>query len=347
MKQKVSIQWLNSSSDNPKFKIQNRKWGWIVGTCVILAIGGGVAEAQQPKVYRIGYLSGRGSSPPQEFIRALHNLGYVEGKNIVIEHRSADSARERVPGLAAELVRLNMDIIVAEGTGTTSAAKKATTTIPIVMAESTDPVGTGLVASLARPGGNITGLTAAGSELAGKHLELLKEIVPRLSRVVVAGAVTVGSPAADFFIKEAEIPAHALKLQLIRVPANAPADYENVFRVASKEGAKALLVRLPPYTRSAHQKQFVELAAKNRLPAIYGASNYVEAGGLISYGTDRRLMFERAAIYVDKILKGAKPADLPVEAPKDFDLVINLQTAKQIGLTIPVSVLARADKVIR
>jgi putative ABC transport system substrate-binding protein len=276
----------------------------------------------------------------------LHNLGYVEGKNIAIEHRSADSKRERVPDLAADLVRLKVDIIVAEGTGTTSAAKKATTTIPIVMAESTDPVGTGLVASLARPGGNITGLTAAGSELAGKHLELLKEIVPRLSRVVVAGP-PVGSPAEDFFIKEAEIPAHALKLQLIRVPANAPADYENVFRVASKEGAQALLVRMPPYARSAHQKQFVELAAKNRLPAIYGASNYVEAGGLMSYGTDRKLMFERAAIYVDKILKGAKPADLPVEAPKDFDLVINLKTAKQIGLTIPPNVLARADQVIR
>ena len=322
----------------------NQKFLWLVTPLLLAYLH--LAEAQQPKVYRIGYLLGRGSSPPQEFIQALHNLGYVEGKNIAIEHRSADNKRERVPGLAAELVRLKVDIIITEGTGTTSAAKKATTTIPIVMAESTDPVGTGLVASLARPGGNITGLTAAGSELAGKYLELLKEIVPRLSRVVVAGP-PVGSPAEDFFIKEAEIPARALKLQLIRVPANAPADYENVFRVASKEGAQALLARIPPYAPSAYQKQFVELAAKNRLPAIYGASNYVEAGGLISYGTERKLMFERTAIYVDKILKGARPADLPVEAPKDFDLVINLKTAKQIGVTIPPSLLARADKVIR
>jgi putative tryptophan/tyrosine transport system substrate-binding protein len=304
------------------------------------------AEAQQAKVYRVGYLLGRGSSPPQEFIQALHNLGYVEGKNIIIEHRSADSKREHVPDLAAELVRLKVDIIVTEGTGSTAAAKKVTTTIPIVMAESTDPVGTGVVASLARPGGNITGLTAAGSELAGKYLELLKEIVPRLSRVVVAGP-PVGSPSEDFFIKEARIPARALKLQLIRVPANIPDDYENVFRVASKEGAQALLARIPPYAPSAHQKQFVELAAKNRLPAIYGASNYVEAGGLISYGTERKLMFERTAIYVDKILKGAKPADLPVEAPKDFALVINLKTAKQISVIIPPSLLARADKVIK
>ena len=322
----------------------NQKFLWLVMPLLLACLH--LGEAQQPKAYRIGYLLGRGSSPPQEFIQALHNLGYVEGKNIAIEHRSADNKRERVPDLAAELVRLKVDIIVAEGTGSTSAAKKATTTIPIVMAESTDPVGTGLVASLARPGGNVTGLTAAGSELAGKYLELLKEIVPRLSRVVVAGP-PVGSPAEDFFIKEAQIPARALKLQLIRVPANTPADYENVFRVASKEGAQALLARIPPYAPSAYQKQFVELAAKNRLPAIYGASNYVEAGGLISYGTERKLMFERTAIYVDKILKGAKPADLPVEAPKDFDLVVNLKTAKQIGVIIPPNVLARADRVIK
>ena len=177
-------------------------------------------------------------------------------------------------------------------------------------------------------------------------MELLKEIVPRLSRVVVPGP-PVGSLAEDFFIKETEIPARALKLQLIRVSANRPEDYENVFRVASKEGAQGLLVRLPPYVRSAHRKQFVELAAKNRVPAIYGASDYVEAGGLISYGADRNLALQRVAVYVDKILKGTKPADLHVEAPKDFDLVINLKAAKLIGLTIPPNVLARADKVIK
>jgi putative tryptophan/tyrosine transport system substrate-binding protein len=177
-------------------------------------------------------------------------------------------------------------------------------------------------------------------------LELLKEIVPRLSRVVVPGP-PVGSLAENFFIKETEIPARALKVRLIRVSANSPEDYENVFRVASKEGAQALLVRLPPYVRAAHRKQFVELAAKNRMPAIYGASNYVDAGGLISYGADRSIAFQRVAVYVDKILKGTKPADLPVEAPKDFDLVINLKAAKQIGLIIPPNVLARADRVIR
>jgi putative tryptophan/tyrosine transport system substrate-binding protein len=304
------------------------------------------AEAQQLKIHRIGYLSGRGSSPPQEFVQALRKLGYEEGKNIAIEHRSADSKRERVPDLAAELVRLKVDIIVAEGTNSTSAAKKTTSTIPIVMAESTDPVGTGLVASLARPGGNVTGLTSVGGELGGKHLELLKEIVPRLSRVVVPGP-PVGSLAEDFFIKETEIPARALKVRLIRVAANSPEGYENVFRVASKEGAQALLVRLPPYVRAAHRKQFVDLAAKNRMPAIYGASNYVDAGGLISYGADRDVAFQRVAVYVDKILKGTTPADLPVEAPKDFDLVINLKAAKLIGLTIPPNVLARADKVIK
>jgi ABC-type uncharacterized transport system substrate-binding protein len=303
-------------------------------------------EAQQAKIHRIGYLSGRGSSPPPEFVQALRKLDYVEGKNIVIEHRSADSKRERVPDLAAELVRLKVDIIVAEGTGSTSAAKKATSTIPIVMAESTDPVGTGLVASLARPGGNITGLTSLGGELGGKLLELLKEIVPRLSRVVIPGP-PLGSPAEDFFIKEVEISARALKIRLIRVPVNRPEEYENVFRVASKERAQALLVRIPPYAHSTHRKQFVELAAKNRMPAIYGASSYVDEGGLLSYGADRNLMFQRVAIYVDKILKGTKPADLPVEAPKDFDLVINLKAAKQIGLTIPPNVLARADRVIR
>jgi len=304
------------------------------------------AEAQQPKIFRLGYLSGRGSSPPQEFVQALRKLGYVEGKTIAIEHRSADSKREKVPDLAAELVHLKVDIIVAEGTGSATAAKKATSTIPIVIAESTDPVGTGLVASLARPSGNITGLTSLGGELGGKMLELLKEIVPQLSRVVIPGP-PVGSPAEDFFIKETQIPAHALKVQLIRVPTDSPKDYENVFRVAGKERAQALLVRMPPYTLSAHRKRFIELATSNRMPAIYGASNYVEDGGLISYGADRNVMFQRVATYVDKILKGTKPADLPVEAPKDFELVINLKTAKQIGLTIPPNVLARADRVIK
>jgi putative tryptophan/tyrosine transport system substrate-binding protein len=199
---------------------------------------------------------------------------------------------------------------------------------------------------LARPGSNITGLTGVGGELGGKLLELLKEIVPRLSRVVVPGP-PVGSPAEDFFIKEMEIPARELNVRLLRTPTNRPEDYENVFRVARKDGAQALLVRIPPYAPSAHRRQFVELAAKNRIPAIYGASNWVEDGSLMSYGADRNVMFQRLAVYVDKILRGTKPADLPVEAPKDFDLMINLKAAKQIGLTIPPNVLARADRVIK
>jgi len=305
------------------------------------------SQAQQPgKVFRIGYLSGRGSSPDQDFVEALRTLGYVEGKNIVIEHRSADSKRERLPDLAADLIHLKVDIIVAEGTGPSTAAKKATSTIPIVITESTDPVATGLVVSLARPGGNVTGLTSVGAELGGKLLELLKEIVPQLTRVVIPGPPP-GTSTEDLFIKETEPAARALKVKLIRVPTRGTETYDNVFRVATKERAQALLVRIPPFARAAHRKQFVELVAKNRLPAMYGASNYVDDGGLASYGANRKVMFQRLAVYADKILKGTKPADLPVEAPKDFDFVINLKAAKQIGLTIPPNVLVRADRVIK
>ena len=226
------------------------------------------------------------------------------------------------------------------------AAKKATSTIPIVMMDSTDPVGTGLVASLARPGGNITGLTSVSGETGGKLLELLKESVPGLSREVIPGP-QVGRPAADLFMKETEILARALKVQLIRFPVRGPEDFESVFRVAAKERANGLLVRLAQRTSAAQRKQFVELVAKSRLPAIYGASNYVDAGGLISYGADRNVQFQRAAVYVDKILKGAKAADLPVEQPMKYELIINLKTAKQIGLTVPPNLLVRADRVIR
>jgi len=313
---------------------------------VLVALLAQTAEPQQAaKVPRIGYLAGDGSSPPQAFVQGLRHLGYIEGKNITFEFRTTGKS-ERWADLAAELVRLKVDIIVADVTGAIVAAKKATSTIPIVMTDSTDPVGTGLVASLARPGGNITGLTSVSGELGGKLLELLKEIVPGLSRVVIPGP-SVGSPATDLFMKETEIPAQALKVQLIRFPVRGPEDFESVFRVATKERANGLLVRLAQRTSAAHRKQFVELVAKSRLPAIYGASNYVDAGGLISYGADRNVQLQRAATYVDKILKGTKPADLPVEAPTKFELVINLKAAKQIGLKIPQSVLYRADKVIK
>ena len=305
------------------------------------------AEAQQPgKVPRIGYLADAGSSPPQAFLQGLRDLGYVEGKNIALEYRTTDGKSERRPDQVAELIHLKVDIIVADGTGPTLAAKKATSAIPIVMTSSSDPVGTGLIASLARPGGNVTGLTSVTGELGGKLLELLKEIVPRLTRVAIA-LPGPDSPASKLFLKETEAPAQALRVQLITLWVRGPKDFESAFRIATKERANALLVRVPPATFSPHLKQFVELTVKSRLPAISPARNWVEAGGLMSYGADQNVGFRRAATYVDKILKGTKPADLPVDAPTKFEFIISLKAAKQIGLTIPPNVLVRADKVIR
>ena len=305
------------------------------------------AHAQQPtKVPRIGYLSGGGSSLPQEFVQALRDLGYNEGKNIAFEYRTTEGNTGRYPDLIADLIRVSVDVIVADGTGPARAAKQATSTIPIVMTSSTDPVRTGLVASLARPGGNVTGLTSVSGELGGKLLELLKEIVPALSRVVVPGPAP-GSPSEDLFIKETEIPARALKVRLIRAPVRQDEDIEGVFQLAAKERAHALLVRIPSNAPAAQRRRFVELAAKNRLPAIYEARTFMDLGGLIMYGADLAAAFQRVATYVDKILKGTKPADLPVEAPMKFELIINLKAAKQIGLTIPPNLLVRADRVIK
>jgi putative tryptophan/tyrosine transport system substrate-binding protein len=315
-------------------------------TTLFLAIADS-GQAQEPgKIAWIGYLAGAGSGPSPAFIQGLRGLGYIEGKNIGFVFRTTEGRSDRNADLAAELVRLKVDIIVAESSGLALAAKDATSTIPIVMTTSTDPVGTGLIASFARPGGNVTGLTSVTGELGGKFLELLKEIVPRLSRVVIPAPAT--STTEDVFIKETEIPARALKVQILRFPVRGPEDYESIFRVAAKERANALVVRLPPgSTPPAQRKQFVELAAKNRLPAIYGNRTWAEEGGLISYGQNQADRYRRVAIYVDKILKGAKPADLPVEAPTKFELVINLKAAKQIGLTIPPNVLVRADKIIK
>ena len=279
-------------------------------------------------------------------MQGLRDLGYFEGKNIAFEYRSTEGKSERRPDQVAELVNLKVDIIVADGTGASLAAKKATSAIPIVMTSSSDPVGTGLITSLARPGGNVTGLTSVTGELGGKLLELLKEIVPRLTRVAIA-LPGPDSPASKLFLKETEAPARALRVQLIALWVRGPKDFESAFRVATKERANALLVRVPPATFSAHLKELVELTAKSRLPAISPARNWVDAGGLMSYGADQNVNFRRAATYVDKILKGTKPADLPVEAPTKFEFVINLKTAKQIGLTIPPNVLVRADRVIK
>ena len=305
-------------------------------------------EAQQAakKIPRVGFLAGGGSVLPEAFEQGLRELGYAKEKNITFEYRSRETRTEGWSDLIAELIRLKVDIIVADGSGPAAAAKNATNTIPIVMTSSTDPVGIGLVASLARPGGNVTGLSGVSGELGGKLLEILKEIIPQLSRVVVPGPPP-GSTTQDLFIKETESPARALKVQVTRVAVRGVEDYENIFRVATKERAHALVVRIPPTIPPAQRKQFVELVAKHRLPAIYQATNWIDAGGLISYGADRNFQFQRTAVYVDKILKGAKPADLPVEQPTKFEFVVNLNAAKQIGVTIPSSVLARADRVIK
>ena len=307
------------------------------------------AEAQQPaKIPRIGFLGFTSLSGIaariEAFRQGLRELGYVDGKNIVIEYRSAEGKLDRLSELAAELVRLKVDVIVTSGPSVTRAVKEATTTIPIVMGFDTDPVGNGFVASLARPGGNITGLSVVSPELSGKQLELLKEIVPKLSRVAVLGTST--NPGNSQALKETELAAGAFTVQLQNLDVLSPKDIETAFRDASRGRAGAVLVLASPIIES-HRTQIADLAAKNRLPAIYYAPEFVEAGGLMSYGTSFADLFRRAATYVDKILKGAKPGDLPVEQPKKFEFIINLKTAKQIGLTIPPNVLARADKVIR
>jgi putative tryptophan/tyrosine transport system substrate-binding protein len=307
------------------------------------------AEAQQPtKIPSIGYLTtpllSANAARVEAFKQGLHELGYVEGKNIVIEWRSAEGKLDRAPALAAELVRLKVDVIVTGGPQSTRAAKEATVTIPIVMAFDNDPVGNGFVASLARPGGNITGLSTLYPEISGKQLELLKEIVPRLSRLAVLGNST--HPGNAQALKETELVAGALAVQLQYSDVRDPNDIEIAFRAVSKGRADAVLV-LENAVLTSHRKHLVDLVIKGRLPAIYPQTEYMEAGGLMYYGANTADLFRRAATYVDKILKGAKPADIPVEQPKKFEFVINLKAAKQIGLTIPPNVLARADRVIR
>ncbi len=315
--------------------------------CAMLFAFCGSIEGQQPgKLYRIGYLAGGASSVSPAFLQALHELGYFEGKNVTLEFRSTEGKPERYTDLTADLVRLNVDVIVADGTAPALAAKKATTVIPIVMTSSTDPVRTGLVASLARPDGNVTGLTSVSGDLGGKLLELLKEIVPGLSRVIVPGPAP-GTPSEDLFMKETEKPARSLKVQLIRSPVRRDEDIESVFQLAAKERVHALIARIPSVAPLPRRKQLVDLAAKNRLPAIYLERTFMDLGGLMMYGAQTEGRFQKVAVYVDKILKGAKPADLPVEQPTEFELVINLKTAKQIGLMIPPNVLARADRVIK
>ena len=310
------------------------------------------AEAQQPKkVPRIAFLAGGSSSADslllETFWQRMKELGYIEGKNIAAEYRFAEGAPERLPRFAAELVRLNVDVIVAPGSGA-AAAKKVTNTVPIVITYG-DPVGTGLAASLARPGGNVTGLSAFVTELGGKNLELLKEAFPRISRVAVFWwnrTNPSGISQDALSLGDMKAAAGALRVTLQPLELRGLDDFEPAFSAMKKERAGGLVVLRNPFTAT-HRTRIADLAAKNRLPAIYGDKEFVEAGGLMSYGVNVADLWGRAAVYVDKILKGTKPADIPVEQPMRFEFVINLKTAKQIGLTIPPNVLVRANRVIR
>ena len=353
MNRKSWMRWLDCFSVNlkaaPRTKIKNPKWIRVVTLIIAFVICGVAVEAQPPaKIPRIGYLIATAPSSyaarTEAFRQGLRELGYVEGKNIVIEYRYAEGKLDRFPALAAELVRLKVDIIVTTGATATRSAKEATATIPIVMSQDPDPVGNGFVASLARPGGNITGLSSLTADLSGKRLELLKEILPKLSRVAVFGTST--SPGTAPQLREAELTAGAFGVKLQYLDILGPKDVETAFQAAGKGRADALLVLNSPVL-SSHRKQLADLAVKSRLPVTYPQSKYVEDGGLMSYGTSFIDLDRRAATYVDKILKGAKTADLPVEQPIKFEFIVNLKAAKQIGLTIPPNLLARADKVIK
>jgi len=338
----------NSCSGNRKSKIQNRKWLGLSIIAFVLVVAGAVAEAQQPaKLPKIGWLGVQPAASDtgrELFGREFRALGYVEGKNIVFEYRSADDKLDRLPALADELVRLKVDVLLASTTPAAVAAKNATRTIPIVFYGGFDPVALGLVDSLARPGGNITGFTAIAVMLAGKRLELLKETVPKLSRIAVLWDPQNPGSAQQW--KESQLPARELGLQLHSIEVSSADKFEAAFKEATKARSAALAIMASPFFYS-NQKQLADLATKNRLPAMYPRGEFVAGGGLMSYGSDRAESFRRAAIFVDKILKGTKPADIPVEQPTKFELVINLKSAKQIGLKIPPNVLARADKVIR
>ena len=307
----------------------------------------GLADAQQPKIPRIGFLASFGAGPDprsQALQEGLRELGYADGKNIVIEYRYAAGSSDRLIEFAAEFVRLKVDVIVTGSTIAVRAANKLTKTIPIVMTGTGDPVGTGLVASLARPGGNVTGLSSIGPDLNTKRLELLKETVAGASRVAVL--FNGANPSNVAALKEVEIAARALGVQIQSLDVRDAGGFEGAFDAATQQRANAVLVQRDPLNNS-YPTQIVALAAKHKLPGMYPEIQFVNAGGLMSYGVSTVDLYRRAATYVDKILKGAKPADLPVEQPTKFELVINLKTAKQIGLTIPPNVLLRADKVIK
>jgi ABC-type uncharacterized transport system substrate-binding protein len=331
----------------------------VLTLCAMLLALSVSTAAQQPagKISRIGYLSrdlhpsdSRAPAPRnlEAFRQGLRELGYIEGKNIIIEYRFADGRLERLPALAEELVRLNVEIIVVDVTAAARAAKKTTSTIPIVIAGGSDPIQSGLVASFARPGGNVTGLTNYSGELLGKRLELLKEVVPKVSRFALLSDAGIGPRLTLSMLPDAQVAAQALgvKLQLVEVKAQDP-DIDGAFRVMAKERIGAFITGAGLLGLTLHRKRILDLAEQTRMPAIYPTLSWIDEGGLMYYGANSPDLYRRAATYVDKILKGTKPADLPVEQPMKFELIINLKAAKQIGLTIPPNVLARADRVIR
>jgi putative tryptophan/tyrosine transport system substrate-binding protein len=317
--------------------------------CAILFALSFTVEAQQAgKVARIGYLSAASAEADKNrfahFQRGMQELGYIEGKNIVIEQRYAAGQFEKIPELPAELIRLKVDVLVVYGDAAILAAKNATSTIPIVMTVHPDPVGDGIIASLARPGGNVTGLSDLHTVLVTKRLEILKEVVPSASRIAVF--FHAGNPTLLRQLKDIQDIAPAFRVTVLSVPVTGPDDFDRAFTMMRKERAGALMVLGSPLI-GLNRRQVINLATKNQLPAIYTVSESPDAGGLMSYGTNFHELWRRAATYVDKILKGAKPIDLPVEQPTKFEFVINLKAAKQIGLAIPPNVLARADRVIR
>ena len=320
---------------------------WLLSTVLLITVS--VVDAQQharvPKIGWVGFRSASDRSPGREaFKEEFRVLGYLEGKNIVIERRSAEGKLDRLPGVVDELVRLKVDVIVAPSTPSALAAKNATKTIPIVFYDVSDPIAPGLVDSLARPGGNITGITDIGAVLVGKRLELLKETMPNLSRVALLWNPQDGGSVQQW--KESQLAARELGLQLYSMEVSRADKYESAFKEAIKARSSALAIAGSPLVLS-NQKRIADLAVKSQLPAIASRPDFVADGGLMSYGGDRSEPYKRAASMVDKILKGAKPADLPVEQPTKFEFLINLKTAKALGLTIPPVVLMRAEKVIK
>jgi putative ABC transport system substrate-binding protein len=351
MRKRICLRVLNLESDNLKSKIENLKWVGLFAIVLALAVCGARAEAQQTgKIFRIGFLDNTTASGSAVLVDAfrqeLSKLGWIEGKNIAVEYRFAEGNNDRLPELAADLVRLKVDLIVVSSAVPALAAKKATTTIPIVMTSIGDPVGAGLVASLARPGGNVTGFSGLAPGLNTKRLEILKDAVPKLARVGLLRPLEASIPR-DLQLKELRPVAVALNVKLEEIDTSADAKgLESAFQTAKQKQVNGIMMT---GSRSffTERKRIVELAGKYRLPSIYYQKEFVDEGGLMSYGVDFVDLYRRAAVYVDKILKGAKPADLPVQQATKFEFVINLKAAKQIGLTIPARVLERANQVVK